>query len=63
METVDKRIVTTTNHRWFEFSQEEAMVLREVLINQVDWEATFSGQYYDFLLGLYEALADVEYPS
>ena len=61
METVDKKVVTTTNHRWFEFSQEEASVLREALLDQVDWEIPEHGKYYDFFLGLYNALADVSY--
>jgi len=63
MESVDKKVVTTTNHRWFTFTQEEAAALRKALMNDVNWEKFDSGQHYDFFLGLYESLADVEYPS
>lgn len=63
MDAVDKTVTTVTQHRWFTFTQEEAMVLREAMLNQIDWEETCQGKYYDFFLGFYEALADVEYPS
>lgn len=63
METVDKKVTTVTNHRWFEFTQEEAAVLREALLTQVNWEKTEHGSFYDFFVNLYERLGDVEYPS
>jgi hypothetical protein len=63
MEIVDKVIISHTNHRWFEFSQKEAAVLREALISGVNWEEFANGEFYDFFLGFYESLNDVEYPS
>ena len=63
MESVEKTTTFTVTDKWFTFSQEEAATLRDVILNYVEWETYKFGSQEKFFEALFDALADVEYPS